>query len=452
MTKKFTPVLIPLILLLYISPGLSQPISVTSGLTPNQLAAIIVNDSSVKFSNVNYIGATVASGSFTGPSGNNLKLTDGIILTSGLATYAKGPNTQPGCYNNNFMPGDFGLDTWSGKLTFDACILEFDLVPTYDTLYVQYVFASEEYPEFCDPSYSYNDVFGFFLMGNGLPGLLNFAWAPGTSIPPKPVSVQNISPFVNSAYYVSNAGGTSVQYDGFTKVMEATIGVTRGATYRIRLAVADAGDGVYDTGVFIRAKGLGSRSKLPTVVPLQMLSVTAKPYPGYNRIEWTTASEKGTEFFEVERSLNGRDFEPIAKLSAAGNSIDKRTYSYNDLLGEEYKIAYYRIKTTDREGKSTLSGVSTLSREALAFKIKNIMPNPVNGNQMKLNLYSPSEVNADLIITDMLGKTVLSRDIHLVEGDNDVLLEDLSPLSKGLYTISVYNEQMGKFQRLISRN
>jgi hypothetical protein len=154
----------------------------------------------------------------------------------------------------------------------------------------------------------------------------------------------------------------------------------------------------------------------------------------------------------VERSLNGRDFEPIAKLSAAGNSIDKRTYSYNDLLGEEYKIAYYRIKTTDREGKSTLSGVSTLSREALAFKIKNIMPNPVNGNQMKLNLYSPSEVNADLIITDMLGKTVLSRDIHLVEGDNDVLLEDLSPLSKGLYTISVYNEQMGKFQRLISRN
>jgi len=56
----------------------------------------------------------------------------------------------------------------AGFQTFDASILEFDFIPQSDTLKFNYIFGSEEYPEYVNSGY--NDVFGFFISGPGIAG------------------------------------------------------------------------------------------------------------------------------------------------------------------------------------------------------------------------------------------------------------------------------------------
>ncbi|MBX2875535.1 MAG: choice-of-anchor L domain-containing protein [Saprospiraceae bacterium] len=93
---------------------------------------------------------------------------EGLMLTTGLAANAVGPNDKA---NKSFVgskkavtdPEILSLFPKSKKL-FDPCILEFDIQIDADTLVFNYVFASEEFPEYL----TYHDVFGFFISGKGI--------------------------------------------------------------------------------------------------------------------------------------------------------------------------------------------------------------------------------------------------------------------------------------------
>jgi hypothetical protein len=158
---------------------------------------------------------------------------------------------------NNGLPGDTDLDGLiPGFFTLDATILEFDFETAGGDVFFNYIFASEEYNEFVDSEF--NDVFGFFLNG------VNIALIPGTTTP---VSINNVNLGVNSAFYNNNDPsdlGTptpfNIEYDGFTtKFTAQALGLGAG-THRIKLAIADAGDRVLDSAVFIQA---GSFSDTP---------------------------------------------------------------------------------------------------------------------------------------------------------------------------------------------
>jgi gliding motility-associated-like protein len=168
----------------------------------------------------------------------------------------------------NFGDGvsDIDLDSLLPGFTMNnAAILEFDFVPQGDTVRFNYVFGSLEYPTYvCSP---FNDVFGFFLSGPGINGNFenngeNIALVPGTNIP---VSINTINDVAggssctqpcpcNSQYYVNNNGfanDTNVRFTGMTVTLEAKHWVNCGDTYHIKLAIADAGDGVLNSGVFL---------------------------------------------------------------------------------------------------------------------------------------------------------------------------------------------------------
>ena len=188
---------------------------------------------------------------------------DGIILSSGQAGYAVGPDDSNSRGYNHTLAGDPDLTSLANNFTtYDAAILEFDFVPQSDTLRFNYVFGSEEYPEYVGSPY--NDVFGFFLSGPGIAGPYsggaeNIALIPGTS---NAVSINNVNngysftepasgPCNNCAYYVDNSSGAEVQYDAFTTVLTAQAVVVPCQTYHIKIAISDAGDGALDSGVFL---------------------------------------------------------------------------------------------------------------------------------------------------------------------------------------------------------
>ena len=109
----------------------------------------------VTISNVTMNCPSGAWGSFDG-SNSNVGMTSGIILACGDINNAVGPNVSTGITTDYSAPGDADLEDLAGQITNDACILEFDVKATGDTLKFKYVFGSDEYTEYVG---SINDIF-----------------------------------------------------------------------------------------------------------------------------------------------------------------------------------------------------------------------------------------------------------------------------------------------------
>ncbi len=229
---------------------------------------VFLGSPDVSVSNITFSGANHSAGMFKYPGGK-LGMNDGLVLTTGSIYGTKGPNNSPIMGLDNNRPGDALLTNLAGKTTYDAVSIEFDFYPVSDRIEFKYVFASEEYLEYVNRGY--NDVFGFFLSGPGINGMVNLAKVPDTD---EVVSVNSINDRRNAQYYIDNGStldprdktgqlkskvyDNQLQWDGFTAVLTASHKVTPYAKYHIKIAIADAGDGVVDSGVYLKAKSFKS--------------------------------------------------------------------------------------------------------------------------------------------------------------------------------------------------
>jgi hypothetical protein len=241
---------------------LKAQMSVNENITPEQLVQDVLLGRGVAVSNIVYQGGSRSVGQFNTTT-TDLGMSNGVIISSGLAVAAVGPNTVPNAgeaidlLNSKTDPDLSPLVP--GYLLYDVVFIEFDFIATSNTVEFKYVFGSEEYMEWVNSPY--NDVFGFFVTGqNPLGGNytgLNIARVPTTN---EIVSIDNINLNKNAEFYVENENpaGITTQYDGFTKPLTATISVIPGQVYHIKIAVADAGDAALDSGVLLEASSFSS--------------------------------------------------------------------------------------------------------------------------------------------------------------------------------------------------
>ncbi|UPT68497.1 MAG: choice-of-anchor L domain-containing protein [Sphingobacteriales bacterium JAD_PAG50586_3] len=227
-------------------------LTVQGGQTPQALVQNVLVGTGVTVNNINFVGDGVQIGSFANGQTTNIGINSGIILSTG--DIATAPGTGIDFSSTNLaLPGDADLDALTSQPTEDAAILTFEFVPINDTIVFNYVFASEEYPEFVNGGF--NDVFAFFISGPGYPTATNLALLPGTSTP---VTIDNVNDGLNSQYYVDNGTGTTISYDGFTVKLQAVAVVQPCSTYTLKIAIADAGDDAYDSAVFLEANSLSA--------------------------------------------------------------------------------------------------------------------------------------------------------------------------------------------------
>ena len=204
--------------------------------------------SCVQVSNVQVGGGSPAIGHFSDSTGA-MGFNNGLLMTTGSIAFAPGPNTNGASGQANALPGDPLLNTLiPGYSTNDASILEFDFIPFADTLLgFQYVFGSEEYPEFVGSNF--NDVFGFFITPQGGTPI-NLATLPGSNTV---VSINSVNQNDNSAFYNDNTNGQVLEYDAYLNPLQIFTPVTPNTVYHFKIAIADAGDYIFDSGVFLQA-------------------------------------------------------------------------------------------------------------------------------------------------------------------------------------------------------
>ena len=235
-------------------------------------------------SQVEFTGHNLSKGSFANGL-TNIGFTDGVILGSGHISNAPGPNTVTNITTQTYTSGDNDLKILANNApVYDASVLEFDFVPTTDTIKFRYVFASEEYCDYSNSSY--NDVFGFFLSGPGISGpysnnSINIATLPTG----QNVTINNVNHINNPEYYVSNTtdatntgskcvgnplgsepGISELQYDAHTVILEACAIVQPCQPYHIKLAVADVYDRKFDSAVFLESNSFVSGEQIEATV------------------------------------------------------------------------------------------------------------------------------------------------------------------------------------------
>jgi hypothetical protein len=228
--------------------------SAGEGLTPEEIAALLTGPGAT-ISNVKITGADSAIGSFA--DGAALGMDQGLVMSTGNISAVVGPNSSTQSGVGLGAAGHEALDAVVAPYkTFDAVVLEFDVVTVSPTFAIRYVFASEEYREWVGSEF--NDVFGFFVNGS------NIALTPGSA---DPVTVNTINHLVNTGMYRDNEGGAATQFDGYTAPLLAVAVVEPNVQHHIRIAIADASDAILDSAVFISQGGISGSQIAPIIIP-----------------------------------------------------------------------------------------------------------------------------------------------------------------------------------------
>jgi hypothetical protein len=122
----------------------------------------------------------------------------------------------------------------------------------------------------------------------------------------------------------------------------------------------------------------------PISLPVELTQFEAKPYPQWNVVKWTTASENNSSHFDLEVSVNGENWRKITTIPSAGNSIQELKYSYIDYNLNE--LTYYRLQQFDIDGKFETYGPILVTKkitEKKIIKYVNLMGQEVNPDYTK---------------------------------------------------------------------
>ncbi|WP_425044809.1 choice-of-anchor L domain-containing protein [Primorskyibacter sp. S87] len=203
----------------------------------------------IEIVSASYSGAGSASGIYSDGDSIAPHLTPsdtGVILSTGKATAVTSgmgdSNQSSGTSTNHGRSGDKDLEDIAGTKTFDAAVIEAEFVPQGSELTMQITFSSEEYLEYAGSGF--NDAVGVFVNGEKAE----------LTIGDGDITINNINDVSNQNLYVDNPAHAEVaetEMDGFTVTLTLKAPVNPGEVNSIKIAIADGGDGAYDSNLMI---------------------------------------------------------------------------------------------------------------------------------------------------------------------------------------------------------
>jgi hypothetical protein len=183
-------------------------------------------------------------------------------------------------------------------------------------------------------------------------------------------------------------------------------------------------------------------------LPVTFLYTRANRVAEGAKLIWATGMELNASHFEVERSIDGKNWEKLSTLSASGNSNSKLTYEYLDITASSTQTAYYRLRQVDFDGKFMYSPTATLlaSGSETALKVE-FYPNPAKDN---LHIIADGIVGeATLQIVNTLGQVVLEESLNASGTLTQTL--DVSKLLKGTYMLKLQSDGSQTIKRFIKQ-
>ncbi|WP_306352911.1 T9SS type B sorting domain-containing protein [Flavobacterium sp. '19STA2R22 D10 B1'] len=285
---------------------------------------VLVNSTCAQVSNVTVNGWDFGNGErsygYFSKGTSNFPFQNGIVLTTGKASGAQGPN-------NSLL--DDGPTSWGGDSdlgqalnisnSINATVLEFDFLPLTSKISFDYIFSSEEYHG--DAPCRYSDGFAFLLKrANTTDPYQNLAVLPNSNIPVKVTSVHPDIPGACSAqneqyFDAFNGFEHPTNYNGQTVVMTAQSAVIPGTLYHIKLVIADEANIRYDSAIFLG----GGSFKVEANLGNDRLFATGNPLCENETLtlDATDANAQSYQWYKDNILLTG-ETNPTYTVTAAG--------------------------------------------------------------------------------------------------------------------------------------
>ncbi|MCX6257200.1 MAG: choice-of-anchor L domain-containing protein [Bacteroidia bacterium] len=409
----------------------SGPVMVDTLLSIQQAISTLFGPG-VTVSNLTFTGTSHSIGSFIDTttvlldSAADFGIDTGIIISTGSVLDAPGPNDSQSTSTNLGLPGDADLNLLlTGYTTFDASAIEFDFTPQTDTLIAcEFIFASEEYPEWVNSSF--NDVFAFFISGPGFNGLQNLAVLDSAVTPSGteyncPISVNTVNDLTNNNLFVLN-NWDIVEYDGYTVPIQLMHPITPGQTYHFKIAIADGGDAMFDASVFLKAGSFLGYASIP------VSGFLFAYVPNSLDISFTNTTNYATSYdWDFGDGATSHEISPVHEFTAAGVYTVKMTaHNYYQSNITERQITVSDIQSINNTDNHVISLVPVSEG---VWQLHNLK----NNDYAVINVYS---LSGELIYS--------SANVR-----NDGII-DLSGFSKGLYSILLITNEHNSYFKVVN--
>jgi Secretion system C-terminal sorting domain len=171
------------------------------------------------------------------------------------------------------------------------------------------------------------------------------------------------------------------------------------------------------------------------VLPISFGEFNAVNKDDNSILSWVTYSEQDASHFEIEKSIDGfaSSKNTVGKVEAAGNSSVKKSYSFAE-KNNNSPVNYYRIKMVDKNGSFVYSNIVSVKGNRNIFV--QVRSNPFT-DKISLIVQATAKYNAIVNITDLSGRKVVTSSARLVQGVNNVEINNLNNLPKGIYILEV---------------
>jgi hypothetical protein len=200
----------------------------------------------------------------------------------------------------------------------------------------------------------------------------------------------------------------------------------------------------------VAADTTGGNNPLPvTIINFSGMADARNAY-----LNWTTANEVNNKGFDVERSVDGKNFIKVGFVKGAGNSNQVQKYAMMDANAFENaksNILYYRLKQFDFNGKYTYTEMVTVNTNKMGADAITVSPNPFNA-EFSLSVVASKEGVAEIVIMDLQGRTVATATMNCTTGANKQSISELANANSGVYFVRCTLNGETSVTRLVKMN
>lgn len=215
--------------------------------------------------------------------------------------------------------------------------------------------------------------------------------------------------------------------------------------FKIRFVYSDGLTGLWGGMVAIDNLTISGTFSAPVPLPVTLEHFSGKKVKTTAVLDWATTSEENNDFFTLERSANGRDFEPIATINGNGSSlttIDYQCIDKHPLIGDNY----YRLKQTDFDGRSEYVGNIVVLNFESSGNDFTIRPNPVTNHEFQVLVDMPLTETTYLTMHNATGQIVRQL---VINAENSSGAIHTRGLANGVYFINIKNGDTSVTKKLI---
>ncbi len=200
----------------------------------------------------------------------------------------------------------------------------------------------------------------------------------------------------------------------------------------------------FDSGSIIASDGDNGLFVLrlePNALPVELIDFTGQAVGEAVHLNWSTASERNSDYFLLERSTDSRTFEPLGQVPARGNSAIQVDYQYID-PSPRAGLNYYRLRQVDLDGSVNFSEVIAVRRLRNDWQVH---PTFINGDRNRVQVEGPSENSLQIELVNIHGQQLARWEV--VDPQSPLQLPDLP---NGIYLLQFQqNSQIQQVEKIV---